>query len=138
MNLTDVYALTLKNPWADLIARGGKDVENRTWMPHERVWRLLIHAGKSWDDNAPSFAVVATSAIVAVADLAFACDASLNSSTPRCGCGRWAMPGRCHWKLANVRQLSEPVAAKGRMGLWRPTSDVLDAVAEQTWGDRRE
>ena len=45
-------ALTVKTPWAWAIARGGKDVENRTWQP-----RMLarpagcIHAGalSGWD-----------------------------------------------------------------------------------------
>jgi hypothetical protein len=130
-DLTGVPAITLKNPWADLIARGGKDVENRTWMPHQGVTRLLIHAGKAWDDNAPSFSVVATSAIVAIADLAYACDTSRWTATRTCDCGEWAMPGQCHWRLVNVYALPEPVPAKGRQGLWRPDPTVRAAVEQQ-------
>lgn len=130
--LSVTYAITLKNPWAHLIAHYGKDVENRTWMPHCGVDWLLIHAGKGWDDSAPEFAGDMgdphTSAIVAIADLAFACDASLDADTVVCGCGEWAQPRQCHWKLANVRALPQPVSAIGKQGLWRPSSDVLTAV----------
>lgn len=44
-------ALTIHQPWATLIARGLKDVENRTWAT---PWRgtLFIHAGKKWDREA--------------------------------------------------------------------------------------
>lgn len=136
--LVNVPALTLLNPWAELVAHHGKDVENRTWMPHEGVCRLLIHAGKRWDVQARADHAallvgegVAASAIVAVADLAFACDASYGSRRVVCGCGKWAQPGQCHWNLANVRALPEPVPASGRQGLWRPASDVVQAVAAQ-------
>lgn len=41
-------ALTVCQPYAELIARGEKLVENRTWPAHYRG-PLLIHAGKSLD-----------------------------------------------------------------------------------------
>lgn len=138
--LRTAYAITLKNPWAHVIAHRGKDVENRSWMPHELVNTLLIHAGKGWDDRdewiwmphtLPNIDGVVTSAIVAVADLAFACNTSRYSDTVRCGCGKWAQSGQCHWALANVVALPEPVPASGRQGLWRPSPDVLSAVEQQ-------
>lgn len=39
-------ALTVKQPWASLIAHGIKDIENRTWKTSFRG-RVLIHAGKA-------------------------------------------------------------------------------------------
>jgi hypothetical protein len=135
-DLTGVPALTLRNPWAHLIAHYGKDVENRSWMPHEGVWRLLIHAGKGFD-RLPDFMRTGdwgdphTCAIVAVADLAFACNASRWRDTVVCGCGEWAQPSQCHWNLVNVRALPEPVPAVGRQGLWRPSADVRAAIEKQ-------
>lgn len=37
--------LSIKQPWASLIATGVKDIENRTWQTHYRG-RILIHATK--------------------------------------------------------------------------------------------
>lgn len=100
--LDNSYALTVKPPWSHLIAHHGKDVENRSWMPHEGVHTLLIHAGKSWDNVAGvSRDGVATGAFVAVADLAFACNTSLHTLTRRCECSVWAQPEQCHWNLIN-------------------------------------
>jgi hypothetical protein len=74
---------------------------------------------------------VVTSAIVAVADLAFACDTSRWTNHIACPCGQWAMPGQCHWNLTNVRALPEPVPCRGRQGLWRPDETVRVAVEQQ-------
>ena len=41
-------AISLKQPWAWLIVKGIKDVENRTWLTHYRGL-LLIHASKKFD-----------------------------------------------------------------------------------------
>lgn len=41
-------ALTVKNPWAWLIAQGIKDIENRTWRTNFRG-RVLIHAAAQMD-----------------------------------------------------------------------------------------
>ncbi len=40
--------LSIRQPWAYLIATGLKDIENRTWMTSFRGV-FLIHAGKSFD-----------------------------------------------------------------------------------------
>jgi hypothetical protein len=40
-------ALTIKNPWALLIAAGVKNIENRTWRTKFRG-RILIHAAKDY------------------------------------------------------------------------------------------
>lgn len=37
-------AITIKQPWASLIAHGIKDIENRTWKTNYRG-KVLIHAG---------------------------------------------------------------------------------------------
>lgn len=132
--LIDVRALTLRNPWAHLIAHGGKDIENRTWMPPESVAsRLLIHAGKGWDDvPGVQVAGLQTSAIVAVVDIMWACNTSLHSDTLRCSCNPdWAQPGQCHWVIKLIHALAEPVPAVGRQGLWRPDAATVDAVRAQ-------
>ena len=44
--------VSIKQPWATLIARGLKDVENRTWATRYRG-PVLIHASLRPDDIAP-------------------------------------------------------------------------------------
>ena len=41
-------AISIKQPWASLIAHGIKDIENRTWKcPQKYIGqRVLIHASK--------------------------------------------------------------------------------------------
>lgn len=41
-------ALSIRQPWASLIAMGIKDVENRTWKTNYRG-EFLIHASKTFD-----------------------------------------------------------------------------------------
>ena len=141
--LGGVPALTLRNPWARAITHHGKDVENRSWMPHDGVHSLMVHAGKGWDrwpDSVPQVPAeeVATSAIVAVADLAWACNTSRYRDRVVCRCGPWAVAGQCHWRLRNVVVLAEPVPCDGAQGLWRPGSALVEAVAGQLIRIREE
>ena len=43
--------LSIRQPWAYLIASGQKDIENRTWKTSFRG-KFLIHAGKKLDKDA--------------------------------------------------------------------------------------
>lgn len=46
-----IYALSIQQPWAGLIACGLKDIENRTWRTNFRG-PFLIHAGQTIDRDA--------------------------------------------------------------------------------------
>lgn len=48
--MSDVRAITVKQPWAWAIARGGKMIENRSQGTKYRG-PLLVHAGKAWSDR---------------------------------------------------------------------------------------
>lgn len=43
--------LSIRQPWAELIVRGIKDLENRDWSTRFRG-PLLVHAGKKFEDEA--------------------------------------------------------------------------------------
>ena len=141
--MTDIRALTVKQPWASLIVSGAKPVENRTW-PIPGTWAargpLLIHAGRgfdrmallhpglreeleaqSWPDwELPSGAVVAVAREVAC-----------HRDGPGCCDSPYAEPHCWHWELTGVTELNEPVPAKGRLGLWRPSPELLADVEGQ-------
>jgi len=48
-------ALTIHQPWAAAIARGYKRVENRAWKPPKGLSRILIHAGREWNEEGAAF-----------------------------------------------------------------------------------
>lgn len=51
-----MFALSIRQPWADRILLLGKDIENRTWRLPEK-WlgqRVCVHAGKKPDEDAYS------------------------------------------------------------------------------------
>jgi hypothetical protein len=45
-----MMALSIRQPWASLILRAGKDIENRCWQTRFRG-RILIHAAKGCTRN---------------------------------------------------------------------------------------
>lgn len=123
--MSNIRALTVKQPWAGAIAHHGKAVENRSW--HTR-WRgtILIHAAKT---RAHGISLILNdqvySAIVAVATLTD-CHPSDGRCTPW---SDYPEPAGWHWVLTDVRTLTEPVACKGALGLWTPAPEVTEAVA---------
>jgi hypothetical protein len=60
-----MIALSIRQPWASLILKAGKDVENRCW-PTKFRGRILIHAAKGMTrdehEDAIEFAVMAIKA----------------------------------------------------------------------------
>lgn len=56
-----MHAITIQQPWAEAIARHGKNVENRTRRPpaHLIGQRVAIHVGKTWGVNLSGIALPA-------------------------------------------------------------------------------
>lgn len=160
---TLLRALSITQPWAGAIAWLGKDVENRTWGTDYRG-SLLIHASAGREPTAQRLASTLTVAYLAagpggesaagrkltavnaaaqptgrhlaLAELVDVCRAGLTGQA--CKCGRWAEPGRVHWRLANVQPLTPQIPARGRLGLWTPDTATVAALAAQgvRLGDR--
>jgi len=116
-------ALTVKQPWANLIVKGIKDVENRTWQTKYRG-RLYIHAAKKSDPVGFSFNCPSTvfdkannsigkefkMAIIGYVDLV---DIVKNSKSI------WAQIDCYHWVLKNPVMLDKPIEnVKGSLSLW--------------------
>jgi activating signal cointegrator 1 len=112
-------ALTVCQPYAELIARGEKRIENRTW-PTSYRGPLFIHAGKSkaWLDQERRFPGMAFGALVATAQLV-AC-LRLDGAWPI----KWRhlqddehANGPWCWILDDVQRI-EPFEMRGAQGLW--------------------
>jgi hypothetical protein len=154
-------ALTVRQPWAWAIAEGLKTVENRSRKPPEGHigTRIAIHAGKApyrttfatpaedltdkgWP---PSLLLPMTAcnagavygAVIAVATLAGWVNESGEASLidfrgwPRSVIGSPWFTGPFGWVLTDVVKLSEPVPARGQLGLWTLPEDVEAAVVDQ-------
>jgi hypothetical protein len=124
-----VKAITIRQPWASLIAAGIKDVENRprNW-PHRG--RVAIHSGQD-DDRAALKDPKVTGPLITRhlstphgCVLAVASLVDCHPSTEGCCISRWAQPdARFHLILADVARLPRPITAMGHLGLWQlPTA----------------
>ena len=148
-------AITIRQPWADAIETGAKNVENRTWVSRQlRVGdQLAIHAGAaSVSSDALAYMLEkrgidvralarrsrhygTTGAVIAVVDYLGAhldTDEDPHDVAPwRECCGSpWAFRGAKHWVLGNVIHLTEPVPVPGggRLGVWTLPGDVAAEV----------
>ncbi|MBP2114655.1 ASCH domain-containing protein [Paenibacillus silagei] len=128
--------LTIRQPWATLIALGEKQIETRTWRTAHRG-ELAIHAGmqvnKAICRTEPYQSLLArygytadnlpTGKIIAVSRIADCCEV-----TPELAQQGWPggneyvfgnyAEGRYAWMLEEVVPLVHPIPAKGRLGFW--------------------
>ena len=151
-------ALTIHQPYAELVARGEKRVENRSWRTHYRG-PLAIHAGQStvrcgetdlWGGNRDAHEdLLDFGAIIAVCELVdclnieavrrarplFTTRVSLDALPGQLG---WVAThahaeGPWCWVLEDVRRLAEPVRCVGRQSLWVPPAEVVAAIEAQLY-----
>lgn len=126
--MTDIRALTIRQPWAGAIVHQAKRVENRTWPIPAALFgaRILIHAARQPDRDAivhgPNLDVYG--AIIGTATLA---GCHYDTGAQPC-CSEWALANTYHWQLTDVVALAEPIPAKGALGLWRPSPELAAEV----------
>ncbi len=145
-NTKPIYALTILEPWATLIALGAKHFETRGWSTDYRG-DLVIHAGKNSDYimpalSSPTFAPVLKAAgYQSDADFHLGCAlcvVHLQECWPVQDLWRRLMPqerafgdfdlGRYGWELRNRRPFAKPVPARGAQGLWKWTGPLPEGV----------
>lgn len=129
-------ALTICQPYAEMIAAGEKLIENRTW-PTAYRGLLAIHAGKSraWleDDDEAERPGMAFGAVIAIARLVdcvrveqvseqFLTDYDQHHHAN----GPWC------WVLSDVERVL-PISISGAQGLWTVPSGVADAIGRLAW-----
>lgn len=121
-------AITIKQPWASLIAHGIKDIENRTWAyPKKYIGqRVLIHTsmkGANFWENEKCYLVDKYLRTINT-DEYMKAFGSIIGSVEIVDCVRnhrseWAEKGAWNWVLANPILFDEPITnVKGRLGLW--------------------
>lgn len=123
--------ITIKNPWANLICKGIKDIENRTWKTKYRG-KILIHSAQTIDKNFRCMNLMFTpeqwkslsvkeqqtmvcgifdsSAIIGEVEIV---DCVTDSNSV------WALPNNYHWILKNPVMYDKPILnVKGKLSLW--------------------
>ena len=119
--------LTIKQPWADLIVTGVKDIENRTWRTNYRG-RILIHTAKiavSREDllayplpalkrvigqSCEMLEECVTGAIIGSVEIT---DCVMNHTS------EWAEPEVWNWVLSNPIKYDHPILeVRGKLSIW--------------------
>lgn len=110
-------ALSIKQPWASLVATGRKTIETRTW-PTKHRGKLLIVSSKTFDENFPFKYILSLGLrfgqALAVVELV-ECRPMRKMDEPFALCDYY--PGLYSWFFLNPIPLT-PFPVKGRRGIW--------------------
>jgi activating signal cointegrator 1 len=141
-------ALSLTQPWAQLVVLGEKQFETRSWCTRYRGL-LAIQASKGFPGwakdllNARQFAQslglfginksLPLGAIVGMVELTNCIDASIvlgRLTDKEITFGNWS-PERWAWQLKNPEMLLNPIPCKGALGLWEVPAEIEQQIYEQ-------
>lgn len=131
-------AISVRQPWASLIISGAKRIETRSWPAPKAMWgqRILVHSSANWSTQecALTFQEPFKSALGITSEYPLTLPfGSIIGSVSLVECKRvealtqrsWEEdqfgnfdPGRWGWVLCDPAPLSEPIAARGRLGFW--------------------
>lgn len=124
--------LSVKQPWATLIASGIKDIENRTWAPPKSEERILIHASSAKVPKTICDRIIFDQASVLSNEQKFGnipasddmpCSAIVGYVTVKGACNNsnsiWAEPVDFQWILEDAYLFDEPILnVNGKLHLW--------------------
>ena len=99
-------AISVKQPWANMIADGSKTIETRTWPTNYRGELLIVSSRRP--DIEPAGCAVATATLVDVRAMQPADEAAARFP--------W-LPGLKSWVLEDVQAI-EPFPVRGRLGIY--------------------
>lgn len=127
-------ALTLWQPWAHVVARGEKLIENRPWQPPAWMFwqRFAIHAGKRWDKAGAELVEkiagympsdVIGGAIIATTKLVGVVTSAEEAEEMSPGQGKWFL-GPFGWVLQDTRE-TPVIPCRGYQKLWKLTDEQM-------------
>ncbi|MBW2995648.1 ASCH domain-containing protein [Candidatus Woesearchaeota archaeon] len=113
-------ALSLKQPWAELVLQGRKTIETRTWNTKFRG-EFLIHASKIPDKEAMKrfgFSDLPAGKIVGKAELTDVIEFTKKSwKKDKNTCANWMPYRKYGFVLKKIKRI-KPKKAKGKLGFW--------------------
>ncbi len=134
-------ALSLTQPWAQLVVWGQKQFETRSWRTAHRG-PIAIHASKSfpkwarefcddehffevlgsnWAESAPLGAIVGIVSVISCLPTEVVIEQTISMDEQ--AFGDWS-PGRYAWGLNGPLWLIDPIPVRGMLGLWTLPQDV--------------
>lgn len=108
-------AISIRQPWADHILDGEKDVENRSWQHSYRGW-VVLHAsatvarGHSRHDFHGRVGAYVGAFFI--------------EDIVRDHLSTWAIDDHHHWVIGDTFRLDSPIIGKGKLGLFAPPDEV--------------
>lgn len=136
--MTEMRALTIRQPWAWAVLYAGKDIENRSWLPPAHVMgvRIAIHAAKAHDraayeafhelygreapEDLPRGVFVGTAIVAGWVDDMGACS---HTDMRDYRNSRWFM-GPIGWVMREPRPVERLVECAGALGIWRVPNEI--------------
>lgn len=127
--------LSIRQPWASLIIKGFKDVENRSWQTFIRG-EIAIHSSSSkteddWDDAIITVAAIRAIAfseaekwlIETIGEFDKLPRGAILGTVEITDCKRertspWHFDENWGFYLQNPKELKKPIPAKGKLGFW--------------------
>lgn len=105
---------------------------SRAGVTHQRVVARIADENHPGNHVAPWFGL--RGSVIGVVNLW-----AVHEAAPRCCPNRgakpfgspWAMSDHWHLCLSDPQPLTNPVAATGKLGLWKPSDDLRAAILEQ-------
>ena len=134
-----LVALSIRQPWMDLIIRGVKTMEIRSWRVQRRGL-IALHAPRRIDFSAAYFYgyknpwTMLRGKIIAVAEIVEVINLDTQSWIEFVSMHRQPLPlleGSYGVLLKNVRPLENPVVCRGRQMLFPLAEDVAARVRKQ-------
>jgi hypothetical protein len=139
-----IKAITIKQPWANLIVMGIKDIENRSWVRKNyndvcKNWLLVHSSSKPESKNKlkkvkssikdqlnkvdinsfPNSAIIGMMHIHNIGKLSDSVNPTLWAEGPNC------------WYIDSVIQFDTPIISSGSLGQWSPPENLHNKIHEQ-------
>ena len=137
-------ALSLTQPWAQLMADGRKKIETRSWRPPTSMINqpIAIHASAGWSGidrdcaeaagynpaTLPRGCIVAVVRLLRVEETNYLVQAGISEDEYSFGNFE---PGRWGWVCSLEGKLALPVRARGALGLWFVDAELEASVRSQ-------
>jgi hypothetical protein len=135
-NIENLKGFSIKQPWASLIIKNIKDIENRTWGADNEKW-LLVHSSKEYDKNTlktkpnivnklknikwENYPTGKILGIIHVTNVESNCDIDKYF---------WATGPKC-WHIDFAYEFDNPIESIGARSFWSPNSNVMNKVIKE-------